>query len=202
MPIAAAAAIGAVAIGVLQLVPSEHEPRAPVKRERPRAATPPQESERTASPAPFPATRDQPAREVAAPSPPVAAPQREPAPLAEQRHDTAQSLPDAAAESKLRSAERSVAGGKAASTNAAGAVARMPAPQAASPAPPALAKTAVADELQVRRTAEWIARIRSLFDAGKLPDAAQALNRFRDAYADADTRLPAELRAWAATVKR
>ena len=123
-------------------------------------------------------------------------------PAKRERPRAAESLPDAAAESKLRSAERGVAGAKVASPDAAGAVARMPAPQAASPAPPALAKTAVADELQVRRAAEWIARIRSLFDAGKLPDAALELNRFRDAYADADTRLPAELRAWAATVKR
>ncbi len=47
-----------------------------------------------------------------------------------------------------------------------------------------------------------IARIRKLHDDGKLADAAKELNALRAAVPDADNRLPPELRAWAATVKR
>ena len=47
----------------------------------------------------------------------------------------------------------------------------------------------------------WIARIRKLHDDGKLADAAKELVAMRAAVPDADRRLPAELRAWAATVK-
>ncbi len=48
----------------------------------------------------------------------------------------------------------------------------------------------------------WIARIRKLHDDGKLADAAKELNMLRAAIPDTDSRLPPELRAWAATVKR
>ena len=47
----------------------------------------------------------------------------------------------------------------------------------------------------------WIVRIRKLHDDGKLADAAKELVAMRAAVPDADRRLPAELRAWAATVK-
>ncbi len=47
----------------------------------------------------------------------------------------------------------------------------------------------------------WIARIRKLHDDGKLADAAKELVALRAAVADADRRLPPELRAWAATVR-
>lgn len=46
--------------------------------------------------------------------------------------------------------------------------------------------------------ADWIARIRALRSAGNDAEAARELARFREAYADADTRLPEDLRAWAA----
>jgi ribosomal protein L19E len=50
--------------------------------------------------------------------------------------------------------------------------------------------------------AQWIERIRTLRRDGREQDAQVALREFRAAYADADARLPEELRAWAATVKR
>ncbi|HQR11947.1 MAG TPA: hypothetical protein PLW68_11515 [Casimicrobiaceae bacterium] len=47
-----------------------------------------------------------------------------------------------------------------------------------------------------------ILRIRRLHDGGKLADAAKELIALRAVTADADQRLPPELRAWAATVKQ
>lgn len=47
------------------------------------------------------------------------------------------------------------------------------------------------------RAAEWIARIRALRNEGKLPEATQELARFRAAFGDADARLPEDLRSWA-----
>jgi len=49
---------------------------------------------------------------------------------------------------------------------------------------------------------QWIERIVELYDAGKRDDAARELRAFRDAYADADERLPRRLRPWASGVTR
>ena len=49
---------------------------------------------------------------------------------------------------------------------------------------------------------EFVRRIREHYDAGRLDQAARELRAFRDAYADADARLPPELRAWAATLRK
>jgi hypothetical protein len=49
---------------------------------------------------------------------------------------------------------------------------------------------------------EFLRRIREHYDAGRLDAAARELRAFREAYADADARLPPELRAWAATLRR
>jgi len=48
----------------------------------------------------------------------------------------------------------------------------------------------------------WVAKIVALIDAGRRDDAARELNAFRNAYPDADSRLPPSLRDWAATVRR
>ena len=82
--------------------------------------------------------------------------------------------------------------------NAVGTIQRS---AAAPAAPAATAKSALADA-SARSAAEWIERIRVLVTEDKLADAAQELTAFRAAYVDADARLPAELQAWAATVKR
>ena len=66
--------------------------------------------------------------------------------------------------------------------------------QGAAPAPMA--------KLQVRTPAAWIERIRMLHAEQRFDEAARELNLFRDAYPDADTRLPVALQAWAASVKR
>jgi hypothetical protein len=49
---------------------------------------------------------------------------------------------------------------------------------------------------------DWVDRIVALVRAGRREDAERELRAFRDAYGDADERLPAELRAWAASVPR
>ena len=47
----------------------------------------------------------------------------------------------------------------------------------------------------------FVRRIREHYDAGRLDEAARELRAFREAYADADARLPPELRAWATTIR-
>jgi len=48
----------------------------------------------------------------------------------------------------------------------------------------------------------WVQRIVALFDAGDREAAERELRAFREEYRDADERLPASLRAWAASVRR
>ena len=52
-----------------------------------------------------------------------------------------------------------------------------------------------------RDPAAWIARIRAQLAEGNKDEAARELAAFRAAYRDADARLPADLRAWALTIK-
>jgi hypothetical protein len=68
----------------------------------------------------------------------------------------------------------------------------------------ALGKTAARMDAPTVSAADvdaWIVRIRKLHDEGKLADAAKELVALRAAAPDADSHLPRELRAWAATVK-
>lgn len=68
---------------------------------------------------------------------------------------------------------------------------------------PKLDKRAVLDEMQRQRSPDdFVARIRSLFAEANMAEAQRELLAFRAAYADADARLPADLRPWAATVPR
>ncbi len=48
----------------------------------------------------------------------------------------------------------------------------------------------------------WVKKIVALMDTGRRDDAARELRAFRNAYPDADSRLPPSLRDWAATVRR
>jgi hypothetical protein len=231
MPLAAAAAIGAVAIGVLQLVPSGHEsvpavvsdmpaatspqvnvppapalapapvptPAPPVQMQQPSAPKVAAEtpaplssapvrrraSEPAAAPEPFPANRAPPTQ---APSP-APAQESAPAPALPPPAPAAAAPAAPAAAMKDASARRD-----AAQRAATGAVDRA--------AAPALAKPARDDDLQARRADEFIARIRRMWSEGKMEEAAQALTAFRAAFADADARLPSDLRSWAADVKR
>jgi hypothetical protein len=225
MPLAAAAAIGAVAIGVLQLIPSEHEsaptvvsdmpaatgpqvsvapapspsPAPPIQMQQPdtpkiTAETPAprpsppvrrKASEPAAAPEPFPADRGSPAQAPALP-PPVQEYAQAPA--------SPPPAPAAAASSAPADARNAESARRDAAQSATGAVDRA--------AAPALAKSAIKDESQARRADEFVARIRRLRSEGKMEEAAQELAAFRTAFADADARLPSDLREWAASVKR
>ncbi|MEO7500611.1 MAG: hypothetical protein ABIX11_13590 [Casimicrobiaceae bacterium] len=200
-PLAAAAAIGAIAIGVLQLAPPEVDPTRAVVSDTPanvaatsnapapaNAPVPPavpseaaearakasvrQERERAPAPQPFPA------------APQAAKPAREADAVgrADAAPDTAQRLEQAAPRPPMQSAPAAAGG--------------------AAPAP-ALAKRAMRDEPAAQRSPDdWIARIRKALTEGAVAEAQRDLVAFRAAYADADARLPADLRPWAASVPR
>ncbi len=54
----------------------------------------------------------------------------------------------------------------------------------------------------LRTPESFVLRIRELHEAGRLDEAARELVAFRNAYPDADAKLPPALRAWAATVQK
>jgi hypothetical protein len=104
--------------------------------------------------------------------------------------------------------ETAAAGGDIRRRESRGPVAAM-APPAAEPAPRAQADsaaqgttTAPVAKMQVRAPAAWIERIRMLHAEQRFDEAARELNAFRDAYPDADARLPPALQTWAASIKR
>jgi hypothetical protein len=193
MPLAAAATIGAIAIGVLQLSPQQPDTTSTIVSDTPPVVTVPAqpaapptepaakgkaETPRPASEAPRAKVRTDRAAQAPAANPPAA------------RAEPERAAPDPFPAANDKPVRESVG-------NAAGTVQRSAAPSA----PAAMAKSALADA-QERSVAEWIERIRALVTEGKQAEAAQELTAFRGAYADADARLPAELQAWAATVKR
>ena len=192
MPLAAAATIGAITIGVLQLAPKEPETTSTIVSDTPPVVAVP--AQPTPPPA-VPAEKDK----VEAPSAATEAPR------AKVRSDRAAQAPAARAEAERAPTPAPepfpAANDKPAREfggNAAGAVERS---EAAPAAPAAMAKSALADA-NARSAAEWVERIRALVTESKLTEAAQELTAFRAAYVDADARLPTELQAWAATVKR
>jgi len=70
---------------------------------------------------------------------------------------------------------------------------------------PLLAKTSLTpEEVQARASDPdaWIARIRRLRDEGQTVAAVRELAAFRATVADAERRVPSDLREWAATVAR
>jgi hypothetical protein len=62
-------------------------------------------------------------------------------------------------------------------------------------APPAPAEAAAQESPDA-----WARRIAELYDAGDVAAAAAELRAFREAYPDADDRLPKSLRGWAASL--
>jgi hypothetical protein len=164
MPLAAAATIGAIALGILQIMPGP----TPAPRSM------------SSSPVPMPAPRDElqamadkdaprSARSVAAPS------------------ESKASAPPPARMAGARADTRRRNGVAQTATQSAGAM--------------ALSKKASGAAAKPIDVGARIARIRKLHDDGKLAEAAKKLVALRAAIPDADRRLPADLRAWAATVK-
>ncbi len=84
--------------------------------------------------------------------------------------------------------------------------ARELAAPAAVPAPAPAARDAVGlaaakSEADATGPEVWVDRIVKLHASGELAAAADELRAFRGAFADADARLPADLREWASTVE-
>ena len=222
MPLAVAATIGAVALGILQTMPQQDSVTTPTVSDTP-APAPARASASVAPSAPPPTS------EPSAPRDEVQAASRKQAPAQKAAAPTPQPFP---AEKKAESAESDVKDRARMAPKL--AAAPLAAPEVA-PAPPAvtapmsefaradvrqrneamtsapsasgavaLGKTAARMDAAVAPAVDvdaWIARIRKLHDEGKLADAAKELVAMRAAVPDADARLPRELRAWAATVK-
>lgn len=69
-------------------------------------------------------------------------------------------------------------------------------------APTSLIKEADAEaRAKARDPDAWLARIRKLRDEGHEADAIRELREFRRVVLDAQARLPADLREWAATIR-
>jgi hypothetical protein len=193
MPLAAAATIGAITIGVLQLMPKEPESTATVVSDTPSPGT--RAAPEAAAPAPpaVPMTQDRDERQRVPSEAPARAKLRAdrpaPAPLRKNEANPTNPPPENFPQQPRDAAEQG---------SAAGALMR---PEASRAAAPAVAKQRAADP-QVMSPEQRITRIRALLSEGRNEDAARELIALRAAYPDADARLPAELQAWAATIKR
>lgn len=174
-PLAAAATIGAVTIGILQLAPQDHGTTpdgGAIVSDMPAGATMERRDVPTTKAAPE-ATAP-----AAAPKPsPAAAPAPAPAPVPAPSAATASAPPAPAA---------------APSVNApAAAVGKLAAPTES--AARADARNEARAPLLV---ADWIALIRKLRDDGMIREAEKELAAFRAAHPDHERLLPADLREW------
>lgn len=184
LPLAAAATVTAVVIG-LQGV----EPQAP--EITPATTVPPK-----AAPGQSGATPDQ--SNAATPAAKLQSPAAEISP----QHPARSSTPPPP--------RRDEAAGAAAAPPAAAPPALTQASPSAREAPRAAASAHRVDEarvmsapaLQDARVAETIERIRSLRRDGREAEAVATLERLRETVSDADSRLPPDLRAWASTVRQ
>ncbi len=205
MPLAAAATIGAIAIGVLQTVPQEQPDMAPAATITRPAPTliPPQEMSAFVPAVPAPALPHAEAD---------TAPPKTLGRLAATTHAAPQPFPaekkNEAADAMTAQAPRAPAmdDARQRSTVAQDSPARdevaRGAPMASGAA--VLAKSRASAESAPMKAVDvdaTIMRIRKLHDDGKLGEAAKELLALRAVIPDADARLPPELRAWAATVK-
>jgi hypothetical protein len=257
---AAAATIGAIAFGVVQMAPPPAPPDVPVaasdvpaapapeRRKEPPSATPAPKAASEAAPPATPAAptakvsvQREPSRErqttppsaaadkltatapssapstgqvVRKPAPaqePVVASNAGPAPAAPRAFPAE---PESKQETDAIAQDRGNA--RALAKESAALAPAMPSPKAVT-APAAGAAMARVDESSARADGKrrdeaaatpplapdaWVTKIVALMNAGLRDDAARELRAFRNAYPDADNRLPLSLRDWAATVKR
>lgn len=73
---------------------------------------------------------------------------------------------------------------------------------AADSAPAAAGVSAEGRVAALRTPESFVLRIRELHEAGRLDEAARELVAFRNAYPDADAKLPPALRAWATSIQK
>ena len=188
-PLAAAATVAGLAFVLVQSLPRDRDVAPSLHMEEP-AAAPAAAQERPG----IPASRD--AIEAQTASPPAPAVMREsvtaPASVIEQESaaDTATTMP--AAEVDQRQPAAAAMPGRTASEAAA-----APAPVQATTAKAAAAREDVAPPDAAGRAA----RVATLYAAGDIAGAADALREFRAVDPDADTYLPESLRDWARTVE-
>lgn len=211
MPLAAAAVIGAIVVGIMPLAPTLRDessaivsdapptaPRettasdsaavAPSSRPLPAATTPPRAAARDGASAGALA-KVAPSPEASAGAPAMVAPSPT---VAQKTVTTLAPFPPAPPLKARVSADQPAS---AASVNA---NASPPAPSRAWD--PAHRKKQAGSAK--RSDVAWFTQIRNLRAQGKVSEAAQALVRFREAFPDADERLPPDLRRWAASVPR
>jgi len=206
--LAAAATIGAIAFGVVQLSPfgSPDDPtRATDMPSADSAARPAVEPAPVTAEAPRFKPQDAPdaTAGLARLEAPVPPPQVESAAVPPAA--TPQPFPLAAAPPTAPAAARAPTSKQEGATLAARERAAEPMAKRALPAADA-ARLAAANAGTERTVAprpaeDFVLRIRELHEAGRLDEAARELVAFRNAYPDADAKLPPALRAWAATVR-
>jgi hypothetical protein len=213
VPLATAAAIGGVVIGLSRLAPQDRAATTPyassLPARDPAPSSNPVSVDRTDAPAQVPAPAA-PAKRVAEAPAPVEPAHPSSSPAAEPSFAFVPSPPEAAAATGLEDgARREVAAPDATRAGPRSEPASTAAP-ALPPAPLARARRELSADAAMRSGAEddeapdvdaWIARIRHLYDAGKSAEAAKELTALRAAVPDADRRLPPDLHAWAATVE-
>ena len=201
MPLAAAAVIGVVVINILPLAPTappsspavvDDAPAAPTRRD-----APPKPERRSASSAPSEfaaAPSNAPVSPApAAPVPSEAARKPHSTPLPTQKQPKADAI---APEARVGAAAMPPAADPGAAANA-----TTPRPAAAQASTAKVMRESAGRDTRQEASADWLARIRALHDAGKETEARAELARFRASFVDADARLPADLRAWAASVR-
>lgn len=214
MPLAAAAVIGAVAIGVVQLAPQE-----PVLDTSPPAVTSLAKEQKEPDQAAPAATvpESPPAAMPAAPPPAVNAPKRsappKPAPMQEQKLATTAPAPESFPQKTEAADSRKDDRNERQAASPPPAAAPSPAPMAGpgrammraqSDAATAAGAGSLAQNVapaeQERRKARdpdaWIAEIRKMRDAGQNDDVVRELKAFRELVPDAERRLPPDLRDW------
>jgi hypothetical protein len=187
LPLAAAASVAALAFGVLRWLPPGSQDVAPIRSDPVSESRTP-ESRAPARPAPTAEqTRESDAAvaydDDATSEPSIDRGTEETAPSAAQ-------LDALAAEKKSSTPTR---------TGPAEGIASESISRRAPPAAPVAAETAAAQAN--REPQAWIDEIEALHAAGDYDRAAARLREFRSRHADADERLPRELRKWAATVQ-
>jgi len=229
MPLAAAAVIGVMVVGVLPLAPSiVNEPASTISDVPAGASSVPEEGPHAdafrppvapnnraplvpASPPPSPAARpdsETPSRapaKVTKPVPKVERPGAVPAERAQERKaadETSTARNRLGSEAGALRPPPGPSAAAAADGNPASApsFARRPESPPAQGAPSADSLDASA--ARPHTVDEWIGRLRALRARGDIPEATRALADFRRAWPDADARLPADLREWANALPR
>src|SRR5689334_12163743 len=187
LPLGAAATIAAIVISLQPLAPTPVEPMSSADNAPARQAD-------QASPAGDPAPAS-----ASALAPPPAKPQQRV--IANSRSSGASVAPEHDLSTQKREARKAAAAEPPATATAPAAA--PAATLAGAPAAPSAAAAPTREQAAARVDAghdatAWIQRIRTLLRESRRDEAAEELARFRAAFADADARLPDDLRAFAA----